>query len=70
MQNRLKELRAKAKLSVRELADKAQCCSFTTISRIESGARKISTSQAVGLAKFFNVTIEYLLCEDITKKEK
>lgn len=54
------ELRRQKGLSIRALA-LTTGLSHSTISRIEKGQRKISTSQAVALSKFFKVPIEYLL---------
>lgn len=54
------ELRRQKGLSIRALA-LATGLSHSTISRIEKGQRKISTSQAVALSKFFEVPIEYLI---------
>lgn len=58
--HRIKELREAKRLSIRALA-LATGFSHSTILRIEKGERKISTPQAVALADFFGVSVDYLL---------
>lgn len=47
-------------LSARALATSVGL-SHSTIARIEKGERKISTPQAVAIAEFFGVSVDYLL---------
>lgn len=58
--HRVKELREAKGLSVRALA-LATGFSHTTISRLEKGERKLSTPQAIALAHFFGVSVDFLL---------
>lgn len=58
--NRTKELREKRNLSVRKLA-LATGFAPTTIARLEKGERKLSTQQAIALAEYFGVSVDYLL---------
>ena len=57
---RLKELRLERKLSIRKLAELVGL-SNTTVLRAEKGERKLSTPQAIKLADFFGVSVDYLL---------
>lgn len=57
---RLKELRARKGYSQAELADKLHV-SKSTISMIESGARRPSYEMLELIGDFFNVDIDYLL---------
>lgn len=61
---KVQELRENAGLSQHELADKVGVA-HSTIARIENGARKISTPQAKAIAEYFNVTVDYLLGDDM-----
>ena len=56
---RLKELREESKLSMTELANKIGV-SPNTVSRWERGERIPNMDALISLAKFFNVTIDYL----------
>lgn len=58
--HRVKELREAKDLSVRALA-LATGFSHTTIARLEKGERKLSTPQAIALADYFGVSVDYLL---------
>ena len=58
--NRVKELRERKGISQRALAD-AIGVNHTTVLRIETGERKVSSSQALKLAEFFECSIDYLL---------
>lgn len=58
--NRLKALRENRGISCRALAI-ATGLSHSTIARIENGERKISTPQAIALARYFDVTVDYLI---------
>ena len=57
---RLKELRTEKVLSVAALGIQIQV-SDATISRWENGQSDIKSEQLILLAKFFNVTTDYLL---------
>ena len=59
--NKLKELRAERNLTVRGLEDKTGI-KFTTYSRYESEERDMSTLVLKKLSRFFEVTIDYMLC--------
>lgn len=59
-QNKVKALREDRDLSCRALAV-ATGLSHSTIARIENGERKISTPQAIALASYFGVTVDYLI---------
>ena len=59
--NKLKELRAERGLTVRGLEDKTGI-KFTTYSRYESEERDMSTLVLKKLSRFFEVTIDYMLC--------
>jgi len=58
--NRLKELRAEKGLSAKALGDAIQA-SDTAIIRWENSQRGITNEYLVRLAKFFEVTTDYLL---------
>lgn len=58
--NKVQELREQAGLSRRELAGKTKMA-HSTIARIENGERKISSSQAMAIAAFFNVSTDEIL---------
>lgn len=62
---RLKELRKSAKLSQTELA-KIFNVAQNTLSNWENGNRMIDMATAVEIAKFFNVSVDYLLGRDET----
>jgi len=57
---RIKELRQERKLSIRKLAA-AVGLSDTTVMRAEKGERKLSTPQAIKIADYFGVSVDYLL---------
>ena len=59
--NKLKELRAERNLTVRGLEDKTGI-KFTTYSRYKSEERDMSTLVLKKLSRFFEVTIDYMLC--------
>lgn len=61
---RLKELRTKRGYSQAELAEKLHV-SKSTISMIESGARKPSVEVLEMIADFFNVDVDYLRGKEI-----
>ena len=58
--NRLKELRKEKKLTQEELAGEIGV-SKITILRWENGERQIKPDKAKELAKYFNVSVGYLL---------
>lgn len=59
-QNRIRELRKKARLSQQALADQIGVFR-NTISNWETGYSQISLENAKNVAEYFGVTIEYLL---------
>lgn len=61
--NRLKELRKEKKKSQKEIANLLEI-NEKTISRWEKGERPIKTQKAQELAKYFGVSVGYLLGED------
>ena len=58
--NRLKELRTKRGLTLRELAQ-AIGVAHTTLARVEKNERKMSVPQAIALADYCGVTRDYLV---------
>lgn len=58
--NRLKKLRKKTNLTVRELAELTNI-SYPTISRLENGLVSFTSEYLLVLTKFFGVTTDYLL---------
>ena len=64
-QNRIRELRKKARLSQQTLADQIGVFR-NTISNWETGYSQISLENAQKVAEYFGVTIEYLLESDKT----
>lgn len=58
--NRVKELRERKGISQRALAD-AIGVNHTAVMRIEAGERKVSSSQALKLAEFFECSVEFIL---------
>lgn len=58
--HRVKELREAKGISVRHLA-LATGFSHSTIARLERGERKLSTPQAIALADYFGVSVDFLL---------
>lgn len=59
-QNRIRELRKKARLSQQTLADQIGVFR-NTISNWETGYSQISLENAKNVAEYFGVTIDYLL---------
>lgn len=61
----VKSLRIEAGLTQKTLAEKLQLLGYEfndlTILRIEQGKRFVPDYEVVALAKFFNVSVEYLL---------
>ena len=58
--NRLKELRQKRGLTIRALAEKLSI-SHTQITHIENGKRNLTTKNALEIADFFGVSVDYLM---------
>ena len=65
-QNRIRELRKKAKLSQQALADQIGVFR-NTISNWETGYSQISLENAKNVAEYFGVTIDYLLGSESDK---
>lgn len=59
--NRLKYLRIQKGITLRQLADEIGL-DHSTLSSQENGKRGLSVEGAIKLARYFNVTLEYLLC--------
>jgi len=59
--NQIKTLRKEKKLTKAQLA-KALGVSITTVSRWEKNADKIKGSNIIKLSRFFEVTVDYILC--------
>lgn len=59
-QNRIRELRKKARLSQQALADQIGVFR-NTVSNWETGYSQISLENAKNVAEYFGVTIDYLL---------
>ena len=57
---RLKELRTEKGVSIMTLG-KAICVSDATICRWENGISDIKSDQLIGLAKYFGVSVDFLL---------
>jgi len=69
MKNNLKYLREKALLSMRDLSDRLfnrykMILDPSSISKMERGKQGIYDEQAIVLADFFNVSIDFLLNRD------
>lgn len=58
--NRLRELRKKTGLSLRELEDKVGI-SYSNIASIERGETQLKEDTAMVFAKFYNVSVDYIL---------
>lgn len=65
-QNRIRELRKKARLSQQTLADQIGVFR-NTISNWETGYSQISLENAKNVAEYFGVTIDYLLGSEADK---
>ena len=65
-QNRIRELRKKARLSQQALADQIGVFR-NTISNWETGYSQISLENAKNVAEYFGVTIDYLLGSESDK---
>lgn len=66
---RLKELRTESGLSQTDFAKKFNVAQ-NTVSNWENGNRTIDSETAVKMAKFFNVTVDYLLGRTDDKNQK
>ena len=67
-QNRIRELRKKARLSQQTLADQIGVFR-NTISNWETGYSQISLENAKNVAEYFGVTIDYLLGSESDKTQ-
>lgn len=67
MQTRIRELRKERKLHQSELAAKINV-SQQTISRIETGDTTLPADILIDLANFFDVSIDYLLCQTDSRR--
>ncbi|MCB6309128.1 helix-turn-helix domain-containing protein [Mediterraneibacter glycyrrhizinilyticus] len=67
MQTRIKELRKERKLHQSELAAKINV-SQQTVSRIENGDTTLPADILIDLARFFNVSIDYLLYQTDSRR--
>lgn len=65
-QNRIRDLRKKARLSQQALADQIGVFR-NTISNWETGYSQISLENAKNVAEYFGVTIDYLLGSEADK---
>jgi len=61
--NNLKLLRDRKGISVRDLGTKLNI-NYGSLSRMENGTQRISDEQAIALADYFNISIDYLLGRD------
>jgi transcriptional regulator with XRE-family HTH domain len=71
MKLRLRKLRTKKGLSLRDLEKKVNI-HFTTLGKTETGERELTLEQAIKLADYFNVTLDYLVYRldyDLSAKE-
>lgn len=69
MQNRVRELRKERGMLQDELASKLNV-SQQTISRIEKGDNSLPADILVDLAKFFGVSVDYILCLSHTRRSE
>lgn len=60
MYNRIRELREDSDLLQKDLADYL-CCTQVCYSRYELGMRDIPTETLIKLAKYYDISIDYLL---------
>ena len=63
--NRIKELRIKKNLTQEDVAKVIEV-SARAIGLYESNKRDIPLSKVIKLADYFNVSVDYLLCKDVT----
>ena len=66
--NRLRELRNKRRLTLREVAEKLNM-SFSNVATIERGESQLREDTAKIFADFYNVSIDYLLGNTDTPNE-
>lgn len=62
---RLKELRIEKRLTLRDLAEQIHI-DKSTLSRYERDEQEIKSSDLLMLAKYYNVSIDYLFCNNTT----
>ena len=60
MYKRIRELREDSDLLQKDLADYL-CCSQVCYSRYELGMRDIPTETLISLAKYYNISVDYIL---------
>lgn len=65
--NRLKELRLKSNLTLRELNEKTGII-YSVLADIENGKRSLNTNVAVKLSQFYNVSVDYLMGVDFKER--
>mgnify|MGYP001764529882 CR=1 FL=1 len=61
MDNRIKRLREAKDITLRDLGEKLSI-NYGTLSRMENGLQPMLDEYAVKLARFFGVSVDYLLC--------
>ena len=61
--NRIKELREQNDVTQLEVANYVGCSTYN-LSRYERGIRKADYEYLILLSQYFNVTINYILCDD------
>lgn len=64
---RIRDLREDNDLTQQQIADKL-CCQREVYRRYENGIREIPVSYVIQLARFYNVSVDYILGESNTKK--
>lgn len=69
MVNRIRELRKEKNLTMKQLGDKLGF-SEVTISQYETGKREPNHESLIKFARFFNVTVGYLLCVENSEPYK
>ncbi len=69
MQNRIRELRQKKKISQKELASVVDVTQGM-ISSFEIGKYEISAEQAAKMADYFDVSMDYLFCRAIAESQE
>lgn len=64
---RIRDLREDNDLTQQQIADKL-CCQREVYRRYENGIREIPVSYVIQLARFYNVSVDYILGESNNKK--